>query len=97
MLRHVVLLTWVPGTPPETVEAVVTALRALPARIPEIRAYSVGRDAGVAEGNAHLAVVADFDDVEGWRVYRDDPEHQRVIAELIRPNLADRTAAQFHV
>jgi hypothetical protein len=125
VLRHVVLLTWAPGTPPEAVEAVEAALSALPARIPEIRAYSFGQDAGeVAQravpavdlaaeragperpgakrqergsGNADFAIVADFDDVDAWRVYQDDPEHQRVIAELIRPHLAVRSAAQFHV
>ena len=42
-----------------------------------------------------FAVVADFDDVAGYVTYRDDPEHQRIIAELIRPHLASRVAAQY--
>ena len=99
VLRHVVLLDLGPGNATRGGRgASRPRCAALPDRIPEIRAYcGRPRTLGVAEGNADLAVVADFDDVDAWRVYRDDPEHQRVIAELIRPNLADRTAAQFDV
>ena len=57
----------------------------------------IGRDLGLNEGNATFAVVADFDDVDDYLVYRDDPEHQRVIAECIAPILASRTAAQYEV
>jgi hypothetical protein len=97
MLRHVVCLTWAAGTAPEDVEAVRRALVALPGRIPEIRAYTVGSDAGAAAGNADFGIVADFDDVAAWQRYQDHPEHQRVLAELIRPRLAARAAIQFEV
>ena len=69
----------------------------LPPRIPQIRDYRIGTDLGLAEENAHFAIVADFDDFDGYTVYRDDPEHQRMIAELIRPFLASRTAAQYEI
>jgi hypothetical protein len=97
MLRHVVCLTWRDDTPPGTIEAIEAALGTLPARIPEIRAYSFARDLGLAAGNADFGIVADFDDADAWRTYQDDPEHQRIIAELIRPHLASRTATQFTV
>jgi hypothetical protein len=97
VLRHVVCLTWAPGTSPDQVEAVRSALAALPGQIPEIRAYTVGPDAGAAAGNADFGIVADFDDVAAWRRYQDHPEHQRVLTELIRPQLAARTAIQFEV
>ncbi|UDY36347.1 Dabb family protein [Dermatobacter hominis] len=94
MVRHVVLLTFVDGTSPEEVEAIATALRGLPDRIPELRSYVVGVDLDLADDNADLVVVADVDDVDGYVAYRDHPEHQRIIAEMIRPILASRTAAQ---
>jgi hypothetical protein len=97
MLRHVVCLTWKDGVPPGAVDAIAAALGALPGRIPEIRAYSFGRDLGLGAGNAGFGIVADFDDAAGWRTYQDDPEHQRIIVELIRPHLASRTAAQFTI
>jgi stress responsive alpha/beta barrel protein len=97
MLRHVVCLTWKPGTAPAAVEAVQAALEALPGLIPEIRAYAVGTDLGLADGNAGFGIVADFEDAGAWRTYQAHPEHVRVITELIRPHLEARTAVQFDV
>lgn len=77
--------------------AVRDALAELPARIPEIRDYTIGTDARVNEGNYDLVIVADFDDVAGYLVYRDHADHQAVIRERIRPILADRAAVQHHI
>ena len=94
MFRHIVLLSIDPAAGDETADRIVSALRGLPALIPELRSYVVGRDAGLADDNATIAVVADFDDEAGYLTYRDHPEHQRVIAEEIRPVLVGRTAVQ---
>jgi hypothetical protein len=77
--------------------AVKDGLSALPGKIPEIRSYVLGEDARVNEGNYDLVVVADFDDVDEYVVYRDHPDHQAVIKQAIRPILADRAAVQHHV
>lgn len=97
MVRHVALLTFQPNTPRADLDAVADALRTLPGRIPDLRGYSVGVDLGLAGadgGNADLSIVADVDDVAGYEAYRDHPEHQRIIAEMIRPILASRVAVQ---
>lgn len=95
MFRHVALFRWVPGTTAEQVRAVQEAMAALPAVIPEMRAYHTGADAGLAGGNWDYAVVADFDDAEGWRAYTDHPAHRRVGADLVGPLLAERAAVQY--
>ncbi len=95
MIRHVVLLEFVPGTPGEHVSAVATALRELPSRMSVLRSYRVGEDLGLSTGNAHLAVLAEFDDVGGYEQYRDDSLHRRIIEELILPHLESRSAVQF--
>jgi hypothetical protein len=89
--RHVVLLTLDDRA---DVDGLLDALGGLPEAIPELRAYQVGRDAGLVAGNATVAVVADFDDEAGWRTYADHPAHQAVIAERIRPHLVTRAAVQ---
>ncbi|MBA2497204.1 MAG: Dabb family protein [Acidimicrobiia bacterium] len=89
--RHIALLTFAPGT---DVDAIAEALHALPAQIPELRHYDVGRDAGLAADNADLAVVAVCDDRAGYEAYRDHPAHLAVIAEHIAPHLIARTALQ---
>jgi len=94
MFRHVVLLRWKPEATTEQRASVANGLAALPGLIPEIRTYTIGTDAHVNEGNYDLVVVADFDDVDGYLVYRDHPDHQTVIRERITPILAERAAIQ---
>ena len=89
--RHVVLLTLDADC---DVDAVLASLRTLPAAIPELRRYEVGRDAGLVDGNATVAVVADFDDEAGWRTYTTHPAHTRIIDQQVKPHLHARTAAQ---
>ena len=73
------------------------ALAELPDRIPEIRRYAFGADLGLAEGNYDFAVVGDFDDEDAYRRYAAHPEHQRVIAERIRPLIDSRVAVQIPI
>jgi hypothetical protein len=95
MFRHVVLLEFDEATGDDHIGSIAEQLRELPARIPALRSYRVGRDLGLAPGNAHLAVVAEFDDIDGYLSYRDDPAHRRIIDEMVLPHLRARSAAQF--
>jgi hypothetical protein len=97
MIRHVVLLEFDPSTSDEHVDLVVERLRELPSLVPTIRAYTIGRDLRLADANAHLAVSGDFDDVDGYIAYRDDPSHRAIIDELILPHLASRAAVQHEL
>ena len=90
MVRHVVTLTLLPGTTPEQVAALVDEIGTLPHLVPGVRGYSVGSDLGIDEGNATVAIVADFEDELAYEVYRDHAEHRRVIVEHVRPLLAAR-------
>lgn len=95
MFRHVVNFRWNAESSPEHVEALKAALSQLPAILPDLRRYAFGTDAGINEGNFDFAVVAEFDDSEGYLKYRDHPEHARIIVELIAPYLDARTVVQF--
>ncbi len=94
MLRHVVLFDLAEDTSDAAIDAAVAGLLALRDTVPSVRALSCGRDAGLAEGNAGLALVVDTDDEAGWRAYQDHPEHVRVATTLVRPIMCGRTAAQ---
>jgi hypothetical protein len=97
VLRHVVLFRWKPETRPEQLAALEQALAALPAQVPEIRRYVYGRDARLVEGNFDFAIVADFADAEAWRRYAAHPAHQELIAEQVRPIVAERAAVQYRL
>ena len=91
------MFRWTPTWTDDQRVAVENALGELPGVVPTIRSYHFGSDIGVNEGNFDFVVVADFDDVEGFLVYRDHPQHQRVIAELIAPVIETRNAVQYEL
>jgi hypothetical protein len=91
------MFTWKPEATEEQRKRVPAELSRLPGVIPSIKAYSMGTDIGVNEGNWQFAVTADFDDLDGYLAYRDDPTHQAIIKEHIRPIIATRAAVQFEV
>jgi len=97
MLRHVVLFTWSDAADEARREETVAALRRLPEEVGWMSSFAVGPDAGLREGNADTALVADFPDVEAWQRYAGHPVHLAIIEEHVTPWLATRTAAQYEV
>jgi len=95
MFIHVACFRWNEGTGRDDVAAVASALGELPAAIPELRDYRFGPDARLTQENHDFAVVAAFDDRDGYLAYADHPAHLRVLTEVIRPRLAARAAVQF--
>jgi Stress responsive A/B Barrel Domain len=95
VLTHVVLITVPDDAPEGAVDDLVADLRALPAQIPEIHAYTVGVDLGLAEGNANVAVVGRYASPEDLRTYIDHPAHQAVVRDRIRAIGASTVRAQI--
>ncbi|HXV91891.1 MAG TPA: Dabb family protein [Pseudonocardia sp.] len=95
--RHVVLFRWTPDSTAEQRDAAITALRELGREVSDLGRLTVGGDAGVVEGNFDAAVVVDFASREDYLLYATHPTHQRVIAESLRPILAERAAVQHEL
>jgi hypothetical protein len=95
--RHVVMFIWTSEATQEQKAAVAERLSELPAVIPEIERYEIGDDAGINEGNHDFVIVADFADRESYLVYRDHPVHLAMIAETIKPIIAERAAVQYEL
>ena len=49
----------------------------------------------LGEGRWDYGIVAECDDVDGWRAYEQHPAHQQVVTEVIRPRIAERAAVQI--
>jgi hypothetical protein len=97
MFRHAVMFRWSAASTADQRDALESALGLLPTVVTTIRRYHFGPDAEINEGNFDFAVVADFDDVDDYLVYRDHPDHQRIITELIAPFIEARAAVQHHL
>jgi hypothetical protein len=97
MFRHVVLLTWKPDATDEQKEQVSKGLSTLPQLVPGIADYHFGEDAGLVPGNADFAITADFDNADGYLVYRTHPAHLDVLNDAISPIVAERVAVQYEI
>ena len=97
MIRHIVVFTWSETADAERRTQAVAALRRLPEEVGGMTALTVAEDVGLTPGNAHAVLLADFPDAEAFARYAQDPVHQAVIAEHIRPVLAARSAVQIEV
>jgi hypothetical protein len=97
MFRHTVVITWTGSQTDAQVKALEEALAKLPASIEQIRAYHFGPDAGMNPANCDFAVVADFDDADGYLAYRDHPAHRHIIENLADPIIATRHAVQYQL
>lgn len=95
MITHLVLFTWKPGTDPADVDRLQRELVEFAAGLDGCLGYTAAPSAGLREGVAEFAVVADFVDEEAWRAYAEHPDHLRIIEERIAPIAASRTATQL--
>jgi hypothetical protein len=74
---------------------IAEALRSLAEGFEGVCSYLCGSDIGFTAGAYDFAVVGTFADRESFIAYRDHPEHQRIVAEMIGPNLSSRTVVQW--
>ena len=89
------MFRWIPEATEEQKQRVTAELSRLPALLPVLRAYHMGADLGIDEGNFNWAAAADFDDVDGYLAYRDHPEHRAIVTEFIQPIVSERAAVQY--
>lgn len=97
MIRHVVMFRFRDDADADLRQAVHEAIATMPEATGVTEAYAIGPDLGLAEGNFDFAVVGDFADQAAYMAYRDHPEHQRIVFEVIRPAITDRAAIQFEI
>jgi hypothetical protein len=94
MLKHVVFMKFKEGVTDAEIAALENALRALPAKIPEIRGFQFGRDIVHSERSYDFSLVSDFDDLEAMKRYQVHPDHVPVIA-MVRGISAGILAVDF--
>jgi len=83
VIRHIVTFRLNATATAEAVERIRSELARLtcPGRV----AFTMGPDLGLHHGNLDLALVADFVDLDAYRAYDADAEHDRIRRELIAP------------
>lgn len=97
MFRHVVMMQLAESATDDDLTAIIEGLETLPALVPEIISYSVGRDLGVQDGSYDLVIVADFEDQAGFDAYNANQDHLDVINTYILPHRGARSAVQYQL
>jgi hypothetical protein len=95
MIRHMVMFRWTQEATDEQKQRVAAELARLPSLLLSLRAFHSGADLGLNPGNFDFAAAADFDDIDGYLAYRDNPEHRAIISQFIQPIAAQRVAVQY--
>lgn len=93
MFTHIVTFKWRDSSVDGS--AIAAALDELVSRLDGVRNYLCGPDAGFTPGAYDFAVVGSFQDRDSFVGYRDHPDHQRILTEMILPNAESRTVVQF--
>ena len=93
---HLASFKWKGDTTPADIEKVTGALRGLATTFSGVESYRCGPDVSRTPDSYDYAVVGVFASRDDFLAYRDHPEHQRILKELIGPHLANRIVVQLH-
>jgi hypothetical protein len=96
MLRHVVLTKYKAPLSREKAALVTRVLDDLGAQSPDVRGFSHGFDLGIRPNGFDHALVADFQDADGWKAYSAHPAHD-VVRDVMRDIVESNTVVQFYV
>ena len=92
---HIVTFKWKADAAAVTSDRITAALTALIPQLQGVQSYLCGPDIGLTPSAYDYAVVGTFVTRSDFENYRDHPEHQRILRELIVPHLDRRTVVQL--
>ena len=107
MFRHLAILKFKPSASEEARKRFVEKFPDMATAIPQIKSWSIGRDAG-AGGESHVkaggypsnydvGLHMDFDSPEAYRQYAESPIHQKFFSDYVAPIISERVVVQFHI
>ena len=85
VFRQIRMNKWREDARPEQVREALDALSRLPDLIPEIRSWYQAETVAEGDDDFDMVLVVDFDDEDAFNRYLENPEHLRVVRELILP------------
>ena len=95
MLRHMFLWKVAPGADPDEI---IRILNELPAAIPWIRGWEIGKHHGpVRYANTwEYGMTVDFDSLADYNAYSDHPVHQEIVPKIV-PMFAARAVVDIEL
>ena len=97
MIVHIVLFKWQPGTSAETIASVMSALRGMKGKVPEIIDLSCGDNFSELSQGFQNGLVVQVKDKAALDGYAKNADHQEIIQTLIKPILLDKITVDYEV
>lgn len=94
MVRHIFLYKVAPSADPNEI---LRILNELPAKVPGIRTWTLGKHTGAPGASGDLwdyGLVCDFDSFEALQQYSDHPFHMQVVEKLL-PMFSARAVCDY--
>jgi hypothetical protein len=95
MIRHVVLYKFHASLSEEQRQDAINVLHAMGQSIPEVREWSIGKQALPSSTAYDLAQVSSFENVEALEKYRNNPNHIRT--KKLMGEIADMVVVDYEV
>ncbi|ABG50118.1 Stress responsive alpha-beta barrel [Trichodesmium erythraeum IMS101] len=97
MIVHIVLFKWNSDTSTETIASVMSALRGMKGKVPEIIDLSCGDNFSELSQGFQNGLVVQVKDKAALDAYAKNSIHQQIIQTLIKPILADKITIDYEV
>lgn len=98
MFRHIVFWRFAVEaegcTKQQNMDIVKEGLLSLYGKVPTLRGAQVGQDILHTPASSDMCLICDFDDLDGFTVYRDHPEHVKVL-DYIKKVVTERKVIDF--
>jgi len=85
LIEHIVLFKVKSGTPSEESDRMLEALRSLAGRVPAIHELTCGTNTSNRNQGFTHGLLVRVPSQNALEVYINHPEHQRIVAEYVRP------------
>jgi len=82
MIRHIVMVKLPESVRTEALDAIAAGMAPLPGKLPEIKYMDVGINTSRSPKAHDLAIVLDFEDEAGLKVFATDPDHKEVVSYI---------------
>ena len=97
MIKHLVCFKFKPEASAEDVDATLAALNALPAQIPWVRNWSLGRNLSARDKTYDYALSCEFADTAELERYLSHPAHEKVAREQLARFWASRAIVDYEL
>ena len=95
MIEHLVLFKLKPAVDQGVADQLIAALRGLKAKIPSVVDLSAGKNFSPRAQGFEIGLTVRFKDAAGLEAYAVHPEHNAVVAGLVKPNATDVIAVDY--